>query len=132
MAKDAVKVIQSRIEQLFQEIYQKIFGIHQIAEDTLNAILDDIEKLAGNNQKDVNPCVQAHVDEVKQIISNGRVEIGKCIRETMGEADKIRETLFPYVESIATLIANITGVIEKCSSVSNPVSAAICITQHVR
>lgn len=132
LAKDAIKLIQSRIEQVIQDIYEKLVGVQQIANDTLNSILKDVENLSGNNQKDMNPCVQTHIDEVKQVIANGREEISKCIVTAMGEADDISLRLMPYVESIATLIKNITGVVEKCSTASNPISAAICITQHVR
>lgn len=131
LAMDAIKVLQSRIEQLFQDIYEKLLGVQQTGDDALNTILSDIEKLSGNNQKGVTSCVQNHMAEIKQIIANGREDMSKCILTAMSEADNISEILFPYVESIATLIKNITESIDKCSSSSNPVSAAICITQHV-
>lgn len=132
LAKDAIKVLQSRIEQLFQDIYEKVFGIQQMGDDALNTILSDIEKLSGNNQKGVTSCIQDKMGEMKQIVLNGREDISKCIQIATGEAANIRESLVPYVESISTLITNITGVIGKCSTSSNPVSSAICITQHVR
>lgn len=132
LAKDAIKVLQSRIEQLFHDIYDRLFGIQQTGDDALNTLLSEIEKLSGNNEKGVSSCVQNHMEEIKQIVTSGREEIGKCILTAMGEADSISESLYPYVESIATLVKNITGVIEKCSTSTNPVSAAFCITQHVR
>lgn len=103
-----------------------------MGDDALNTILSDMEKLSGNNQKGVTSCVQNHMAEIKQIIANGREDMSKCLLTAMGEADNISESLFPYVESIATLIKNITESVDKCASSSNPVSAAICITQHVR
>ncbi len=114
LAKDAFNVLRSRIEQLFQDIYDKIFGIQQSADDALNAILNDIEKFSLNNQRGVSSCVESHMDEIKQIIANGRKNITQCILTAMTEADSIRQSLFPYVESIATLIQDVTGIIDKC------------------
>lgn len=132
LAKDAITVLQSRIEQLFQDIYEKLLGIQQNGDDALNSYLSNIEQLsATNNRKGITSCIQNHMDEIKQIIANGREDMSKCILTAMGEADNISESLVPYIESIATLVKNITGVFDTCSSSSNPVSAAICITQHV-
>ncbi|XP_037026292.1 uncharacterized protein LOC119067427 [Bradysia coprophila] len=131
LAKDAIKVLQSRIEQLFQDIYDRLFGIQQIGDDALNAILKDVEKINGNTRSSVSACVENHMDEIKQTITTGREDIFKCIQAAKAETDTINERLFPYVESIETLIKNVTELIDKCSSSSNPVSAAICITQHV-
>lgn len=131
LAKDAISVLQSRIEQLLQSIYEKLMGIQQTGDDALNTLLSDVEKLSGNNLRGVSSCVQTHMDEIKQIITNGREDVSKCILTAMSEADNINESLFPYVESISILIQNITGVFDKCSKSSNPISVAICITQHV-
>lgn len=132
MAKDSVKVIQSRIEQLYQEIYEKIFVVQQNSENEFNSLMDAIERPYAYTIQNNNSCVQEYINQAKNVISNGREEIAKCIVTAMGEGDKISETLFPYVESISTLVANINVVIETCSASSNPISVAICITQHVR
>lgn len=132
LAQDAIKVLQSRIEQLFQDIYNRLFGIQQNGEAALDAILRDVEKINGNTRSTVSSCIENHMDEIKETVAKGREDISTCIKATMAEANTISERLYPYVESIATLVKNVTELIEKCSSSSNPVSTAICITQHVR
>lgn len=130
LAKDALEILKSRIEQLFN--YEKLFDIQQNGNDALDLILIDIEKLSENSRKGIGSCVQNHTDEIKLIIANGRADISQCILAAMGETDNINESLFPYVESISTLIKDITGVFDKCSTSANPISVAVCITQHVR
>lgn len=130
LAKDAIKVLQSRIDQLIQDIRDRLFGVQQIGDDALDAILKDIEKLV-STRSTISACVQNHMDEIKQVISNGREDVTKCILTAMNEGEAVNESLQPYVESIAALIKNVSGIVEKCSSSSNPISVAFCITQHV-
>lgn len=133
LAKDAIKVLQARIDQLLLDIRDKLFGIQQTGDDALNELLKDVEKFSGENTRSgIGSCVQNHMDEIRQIIATGREDMLKCIQEAMNEADTISQSLFPYVESISTLIKNVSGIIDQCSASSNPFSVAICISQHVR
>ncbi|KAJ6639705.1 Brahma-associated protein of 60 kDa, partial [Pseudolycoriella hygida] len=81
LAKDAIKILQSRIDELIQGIYEKLFDLQQMGDDTLNAILNDLEK--HNSGKSVSSCVENRMDEIKQIISNGREDISRCIQTAL-------------------------------------------------
>lgn len=126
-----VQLIQSKLEAIFNQVFDRILRSLQNSNDIYYEILNDYEKLFQSDNKQVHPCVQKHMEVMKNISSNGQDNALKCVDSAINEIKNIQESLVPYMESINSLIKNINEVTEQCSRSANRIAIGICVVQNV-
>lgn len=126
-----VQLIQSKLDTIFNQAFDRILRSHQNSNSIYDGILSDFEKLFQKDNKQLHPCVRKQMEVIQNITLNGQDNALKCVDSAINEIKNIQESVAPYMESINSLIKNINEVTERCSQSANRIAIGICVVQNV-